>query len=124
MNNMEAILDGSFMLHGIRNGIDFLSQLEEQGFKIKIPREVLQELKDAKLKLKPNDRLSLNILFELLEKRKIKKLGLGQGRIDLQLIKLGREGAYIATMDNAIRRSVKNSIIISNNSKQIVVERK
>lgn len=120
---MEVLLDGSFMLHGLRNGIDFFSQLEEKGFTVTIPREVLQELKDVKLKSKSDNRRAIDSLFELIEKRKVKKVGIGSGKVDLQLIKLGKNGKYIATMDSAIRRSVPNRVVISSATKKISVER-
>src|SRR3989344_200367 len=104
MRNMEVILDGSFMMQGLRNGIDFLSQLEENGFSVTVPREIIQELKDVRLNAKPVDKRIIDTLFELIDKRKVKKKGIGAGRIDLQLIRAGQQGKYIATMDAAIRR--------------------
>ena len=52
---MEVILDTSFILSCMRKRIDFLSQLEEQGFMVKIPKEVIQELKDLHSRSKTSE---------------------------------------------------------------------
>lgn len=120
---MEAILDGSFMLNAMRNKIDFISQLENEGFKVVVPREVMQEMKDLREKAKTPDRVLIDLIFQMVEQRDVKKIGLGKDRVDLQLIKLGKAGKYIATTDAAIKRSVKNRIGINIAGKKIIVER-
>jgi rRNA-processing protein FCF1 len=120
---MDVLLDGSFMLNAMKLKIDFLNQLSEMGFTVKVPREVLQELKDLRVDSKMDTRAAIDQIFELIEKRKVKKLGLGAGAVDAQLIKLGKAGAYIATMDAALRRVVPNKVILSTTTKQITVER-
>ena len=40
---MQVLLDSSFIISCVRDRIDFISQLEEQGFTPVVPREVLQE---------------------------------------------------------------------------------
>jgi rRNA-processing protein FCF1 len=112
---MEAILDTNFIISCIRKRIDFLSQLEEMGFKPVVPREVIEELKD--LKKRPGesfeDRTSIGIAFRMFDDKKIKKITLGSGKVDDMLIKKGKEGVYIATLDAVIKRSVPNKIVIS-----------
>ncbi len=103
--------------------IDFLDELAALGFTPKVPREVLQELKDLKDKSRMPTRMVIDQLFLLLEKRNIKKIGLGSGAVDLQLIKHGKKGIFIATTDAGIRRTVPNRVIISSTDKKIVVER-
>ena len=120
---MEVILDSSFILSCAKRKIDFLSPLEEEGFKMVIPREVLQELKDAKEDLKQNEKIALNSIFELIEKRKVKKVGIGSGRVDEELIRRGKEGIFIASLDKEIKRNVSNRVIISDASNDILIER-
>jgi rRNA-processing protein FCF1 len=120
---MEVLLDGSFMIHAIKNKIDFLDQLAELGFTPKIPREVIQELKDLHEKARFENRVALGQLLELIEKRKVKKVGFGPGKVDENLIKFGKQGIYVATTDSGIRRLVPNKIILSVASKKISVER-
>lgn len=122
---MEAILDTNFMISCIKRKIDFIFQLEEKGFKIKVPREVIQELKDLKIgKGQSHDeRKAIEVTLGLLLSREIKKIGLGQGKVDDWLIKKGKEGIYIATLDKEIKRQVPNRIIILNAKNEIGVER-
>jgi rRNA-processing protein FCF1 len=120
---MEVLLDGSFMIHAIKNKIDFLDQLAELGFTPKIPREVIQELKDLHENSRFENRAALGQLLELIEKRNIKKMSFGAGKVDEQLIKFGKQGIYIATMDSGIRRLVPNKIILSVATKKVSVDR-
>ena len=99
---MEVILDANFIISCVRRKIDFISQLEAQGFKILVPKEVFEEMKDLRLKsgMSHEDRIAIDVAFELIEKRKVKKMSLGGGKVDDMLIKKGHEGFYIATLDS------------------------
>ncbi len=122
---MEAILDTSFILSCLRRRIDFVDSLSNMGFKVVVPREVLEELKDLKKEKRESreDRLLIDLAFDLLRNKKIKRIKLGTKRVDEGLIKKGREGVYIATLDNAVKREVANKIIISNAKNTIEIER-
>ncbi|MEK6889049.1 MAG: PIN domain-containing protein [Nanoarchaeota archaeon] len=120
---MEAVLDANFIISCMKRKIDFIDALESAGFKIAVPREVIQELKDLKNNVRHDDRVAIDTAFSLLEGEKVKKIKLGQGRVDERLIGLGRRGAYIATLDSAIKRAVPNRIIINNAKNAIFVER-
>jgi len=120
---MEVVLDTNFIISCVKKKIDFLEELEKLGFKVLLPREVLQELKDLKMESYHPDRVAIDIALELFEKRKVKKITLGKKPVDLGLIEIGKKGAYIATLDNAIRRSVPNKIIISEQKNNVAIER-
>ena len=121
---MEVILDTSFILSCMRKRIDFLSQLEEQGFMVKIPKEVIQELKDlhSRSKTSEEDRICIKTIFDIFEKRKIKKTSLGTRNVDNGLIKKGKEGIYIATLDQFIKRNIPKKIVIFNAKNTVGVE--
>ena len=119
---MEVLLDSNFIISCVKKRIDFITQLEEQGFKVLVPLEVYQELKDLKLKLSRNDRIAIDTAFEILDSKAIKKMKLGNDSVDRGLISKGKEGFYIATLDNAIRNEVPNRIIIFDAQKRIGVE--
>jgi rRNA-processing protein FCF1 len=121
---MEVLLDSSFIISCLKRNIDFIDSLESQGFKIMVPREVLQELKDLKMKSKREDRVAIDLALEMFERRKVKKMSLGNDSVDSCLIKKGKEGYYIATLDGAIRRMVPNKIFIKNSGNDIEIERK
>lgn len=120
---MEVILDSNFIISCMKRGIDFVSELEEKGFKIVIPREVLQELRDLRQKVNREEKVSIDLALKLIENGKVKKVGLGTGKIDYQLIKKGQEGVYIGTLDAAIKRVIPNKIVISNSKNALIVER-
>jgi len=103
--------------------IPFIEQLQEKGFEILLAREVMQELKDLRLKLPHNERLAIDIGTDLLEKAKLKKVTLSQEKVDLGLIKKGKDGYYIATLDAAIKREVPNRVVISSAQNAISIER-
>jgi rRNA-processing protein FCF1 len=122
---MEAILDSSFIITCIRNRIDFLSQLEEQGFRVKVPREVIQEMKDLKMKSKTSheDRTAIDVAFEIIEKSKVKKLRLPANKtVDDGLIEKGKKGCYIATLDRVIKREIPKKIVIFSSKGNVGVE--
>ena len=122
-------MDTSFVISCIRKKIDFISQLENIGFKVVLPREVLQELKDLRENPKESrlDRDAVDVAFQMFEAKKVKKVSLGRRmekkRVDEALINKGKEGYYIATLDNEIKRAVPNKIIIFNATKSVGVER-
>lgn len=121
---MEVILDSSFVISCIRNRIDFISQLEEQGFKVVLPREVLQEIKDLKSKtLSREDRLAVDVALELFEKNKLKKISFGQGKVDDYLIQKGLEGIYIATLDKGIKRKIDKTVVILKSKNSVGIEK-
>ena len=121
---MEAILDSSFILSSIKSKIDFVAALEEKGFTVKVPKEVLLELKDLRQKVSHDERVAIDLGLELMEKSGVKKMVLGKNKVDLGLISRGKTGSYIATLDNAIRREIPNAITLSSTKKDILIERK
>lgn len=120
---MEVVLDSSFIISCIKKKIDFVSELEILGFKVALPREVLQELKDLRLKSKHDDRVAIDLALQMFENRKIRKLTMSGGKVDDKLIEIGRQGAYIATLDAYIKRSVPNRVVISTAGNKLAVER-
>jgi rRNA-processing protein FCF1 len=105
--------------------IDFMAQLEELGFKVLLPREVYEELKDLRKDARVNreKRTAIDVALELMGKKKVKNITLGAGKVDEGMIKKGRVGYYIATLDNGIKRSVPNKVVINDAQKRVAVER-
>ena len=105
---MQVILDSSFIISCVRDRIDFVNQLKDQGFVAVVPREVLQEMKDLRISNRSSreDRLAIDVALEMIEKNKVKKTTLGEGKIDDFLIKKGQEGSFIATLDNGIKKKI------------------
>ncbi|HLF53578.1 MAG TPA: hypothetical protein VI544_00180, partial [Candidatus Nanoarchaeia archaeon] len=120
---MEVLLDTSFVISCIKKRIDFLDNLEEMGFKVLLPKEVFQEIKDLKLNSDIATRTAVGVALEILKKRKVKGVTIGNRSVDEGLIEFGKKGAYIATLDSAIKRSVPNKVIISESSNGLAIER-
>ena len=118
---MEVLLDTSFIVSCIRKGIDFLTQLEEQGFKSVVPREVLQELKDLRKKSSTSseDRIAIDVAFEMFQQRGIKKVKVGGKNVDSGLIAKGKSGFFVATLDGEIKRKVHKKIVIFDSKKTV-----
>ena len=70
---MKIILDTNFIISCILKRIDFIEQLTEKGFRIVVPREVIEELKDLRLsnRVSHEERVAINVALELLEKKEI-----------------------------------------------------
>ncbi|MEK6858391.1 MAG: hypothetical protein AABX53_00570 [Nanoarchaeota archaeon] len=121
---MEVLLDSSFIVSCLKKKIDFLTQLEEQGFTVKVPHEVFEELRDLRLKSPRAERESIDIALALFESRGVKKMKLGKGRVDEGLIEKGKRGVYIATLDREIKRSVPNVIVLFDAEKRVGPEKR
>lgn len=122
---MEVILDANFIISCIIKRIDFLDELKQLGFVPVLPREVMQEMKDLKRggKTSREERAAIDIAFKMFEDAKIKKLSFGSGKVDDALIKKGKQGVYIATLDRGIKREIPNRIVIMDAQKKLGIER-
>ncbi len=122
---MEVIIDANFILHCMRKRIDFISQLTKQGFKIKIPREVIQELKDLLKEPKSSklDRAMIREIISVIERRKIKRTTIGKGKIEDWLIEKGNMGYYIATCNSNVKHKIINKILIFESRGEVGIER-
>jgi len=121
---MEVILDTNFIISCVLKRIDFLEELKELGFVPVLPREVMQEMKDLKQgKISREDKVAIEVAFKMFEEKKIKKLSFGRGKVDDSLIKKGKKGVYIATLDREIKRAVPNRIVILEAQNKLGVER-
>src|SRR5690606_6564791 len=122
---MEVLLDSSFIVSCVMKRIDFLEEFEKLGFKPKVPREVLQEMKDLRNgeKVSREERQSIDIALQMLEQAKVGRANIGSGKVDDGLIAKGKEGVYIATLDRGIKMNVPNKIVIDSAKKGLRVVR-
>lgn len=121
---MEVLLDTNFIISAIKQRIDFNEELKGMGFgRVIVPREVMQELKDLRFKVPMADRHAIDIALEIFSSKKIEKAKVGGKNVDEGLIAKGKQGAYIATLDAAIKRIVPNRVVISNAGNGLMIER-
>jgi rRNA-processing protein FCF1 len=122
---MEVVLDTNFIISCIRKRIDFIGELEGLGFKVVVPRRVLQELKDLRKErgTSHSDRTAIDVANEFFTNSKVKKIRLGGRTVDEGLIAKGLEGVHIATLDRAVKREVPNRVVILNSKNGLGIER-
>ncbi|MDO8460538.1 MAG: PIN domain-containing protein [Nanoarchaeota archaeon] len=122
---MEVLIDTNFVISCILKRIEFLEELAGMGFKVVVPREVILELKDLKTTTRSSgeDKTAISVALEILESKKVKKKQLGGTNVDEALIKKGKEGIYIATLDKGILRQIPNRIIIDAARKKLIIDR-
>ena len=122
---MEVLLDTNFIISCLLKKIDFLEILNEKGFRIIVPREVLQELKDLRRDEKTSraERQAIELSFQILVRKKVEKVNVGGRTVDEGLVAKGQQGAYIATLDRGIKVKVPNRVVIDNAAKSLKIER-
>lgn len=118
-------MDTNFVLTCVKMKIPFVDRLREEGFKVVVPKEVMEELKDLRRRPASHEqRVAIGFSLKMLENNKnVKHMTLGGKTVDASLIELGKKGAYIATLDGGIRRVVPNKILISDIKRDILIER-
>jgi rRNA-processing protein FCF1 len=122
---MEVILDTNFIVSCILKRIEFIDELEGMGLKVRVPRRVLQELKDLKTDKKTSreERQAVEMAFKILEDKRVKKIRIGGSYVDDGLIQKGKEGLYIATLDREIKHAVPNRVVIDAAKNSLKIER-
>ncbi len=121
---MEVILDTNFIISCVKRKIDFIGRLREEGFNVLVPKEVINEMKDLEYDVAPAEKAAILLALQILDTNKdIRKMKLGNKKVDESLIEMGKKGAYIATLDRAIKHSVPNRVIISDSKNDILIER-
>ncbi len=111
---MKTLLDTSFILTAIRNKIDFFEQLEQDGFQIIIPEQVIKELKGLKKEL----------ALKLLEKNKskFKKIDLKSKNTDNGIIAYSKDhNVIVATLDRELKGKVKGQRMVIRGKKKLEV---
>lgn len=120
---MEVLLDSNFVIACVKNRIDFVEELRLLGFRVLVPREVIEELRDLRLKVTHDIRVAIDLAIVTLSSKNIEKVRLGKQKVDEGLIAKGKKGVYIATLDAAIKRVVPNRVSISIAKNSLQVER-
>ncbi len=123
---MQVIIDTGFIVHCIRKNIDFVKNLEDNGFLIMVPKGVLQEINHLNHDIKTNqeEKNSINRFLESIDKnKKIKRISEGNGNISDWLLMKDKEGCYIATIDKGIKHQLKNRITLLENTNEIVFDK-
>jgi len=109
----KALLDSSFILTCVKQKIDFFENLEEQGIKPLIPKQVIKEIERvAASNKKRHYREDAKIALKILEREEgnYQKINLGKKHVDKEIKKYADEhpDVVVATLDRVLRESVNN----------------
>lgn len=120
----KVILDTNFILTCIKQKIDFFEELEQEGFQILIPKQVIDELKKVsnskkKLHFREDAKLALKLIGR--NKVKFKKIDLKTENVDKGLKDFleKNKGIIIATLDKELKRKVKNPKLVIRGKKKL-----
>ncbi|MBI2042892.1 hypothetical protein HYT25_00710 [Candidatus Pacearchaeota archaeon] len=113
-----AVLDSSFILTCAKQKIDFFEFLENEGFQIIIPKQVIGEIEKIS-KTKDYGKLA----GQVLKKNKFREVDLKTKNVDLGIIKYAKKNpeTIIATLDSGIKRKIKNKKIVVRGKKKLEI---
>ncbi len=110
----EILLDTSFILACIDNKVDFFDYLENEGYKILIPKGVVNELKGLKKEL----------ALKLIENNKFEEIAIKGKTVDDSIINYAKENSktVIATLDKEMKSKIRNKKMIIRNRKKLEID--
>lgn len=123
---MKAVLlDSSFIIAATKKKIDFFDELQEYQ-EILVPEQVIEEIfkvsqSKQSLKTKQSAELALKILE--VESAKFKKIDVGKGHTDNQIVKYAKEnpGVLVATIDKDLKSKISGEVIVLRGKKARLV---
>jgi len=109
----QAILDTSFIISCSRQKIDFFRYLEEEGFRVLIPKQTISELRalGSELALKIIDKNNFNLITS-------------SGKdADNAIIAFSKKNpqAIVATLDKGLQKKIKNSKLVIRGKKKLEI---
>jgi len=109
----KVILDTSFILSCVKQKIDFFEKIEEEGLKLVIPIQTVNELEG----------LGARTSLKILEKNKFQIVNVSGKDADTAIVKLAKENplAIIATLDKGLAKKIKNRKMIIRGKKKLEV---
>jgi len=122
----KVLIDTNFILSCVKKKIDFLKQLELEGFEILIPKQVFEELEkiiNSKKRLKQKEAAQIGILILEKNKKKSKKIDLKENYVDKGIRKYIRKNPeiFVATLDKELKKKFKEKTIIIRGKKLEIV---
>lgn len=109
----RVILDTSFIMTAVKQKIDFFEKLEQEGFQIIVPKQVIRELKGL------GDKLALKIM----EKNKFQIPEIEGRNVDNAIISFAKKNprVVVATLDAGLKKKIKNSKLVIRQKKRLEV---
>ena len=103
----KVALDSSMLLAMFESTVDVFESIRDVLGKVEfvVPKQVILELNGMKER---NQKMKIiHLILELLEKKKVKEIEVEARDADSALLKLAKEGFYVATNDKALKVSIK-----------------
>ena len=112
----KVFLDTSFIITCIKEKLDFSEEIQNFGFEIVIPKEVIYELKGLS-----KSNIYAKTSLKLIEKSNFKKIELKNKNVDKGLVSLSKKNSenIIATMDKELKKKIKNQKMIVRGKKKL-----
>ena len=109
----QVILDTSFILSAVRQKVDFFQKLEEEGMKIVIPDQTIDELRG----------LGEQLTLKILEKKKFTLAKFPGKDADTAIIAFAKKNpeAIVATLDRGLQKKLKNRKMIIRQRKKLEI---
>ena len=112
---MEILIDTNTLIYAANSKIDLFTIIKETftEAEIIIPKEVIEELKKIKEDArKMSDKRAASLILQIINKRYIKKIEMGDGNVDDLLIKEASERkAAVITSDKNLKQKLKKANI-------------
>ena len=117
----NVLLDTSFILTCVRNKIDFFEQLELEGFKILVPKQVIKEIEAIKNSKKSEAKPEADLALKFIKAKKPKIIRLKGKTADNAIISYAKQNPNIivATLDREIKKKTKNRKLIIRGKKKL-----
>lgn len=116
------VLDTNFILTCVKEKIDFIEDLQFRGFKLAVPKQVLDELgklTQRKGAVKSRSEFALR----LLKSYNLEVIDLASRYVDAGLAKLSKENkeVIIATIDLGLKRKIKGNKVVIRSKKKLEI---
>lgn len=123
----KVLLDSNFIITCVRQKVDFLEQIENLGFQILVPEQVVKEIEKLSkangksLKLRQQAELSLKILEA--NRGDFKKIRLPSRNVDNGIKRFADQNSktIIATLDRELKQRTTNPKMVIRNKKKLEV---
>ena len=114
-----VLLDTNFILTCLKQKIDFVEEIYFRGFKILIPKQVIEELKILE-KRRYN---YAGFALKLIKEKKFKKVDLKDKKTDRAILKFAtnNKSAIIATLDKELKENIENRKMVIRSKKKLEI---
>ena len=125
---MKVILDSNFLIYCAKEKLDYVEEIDRllnENYELVVPLQVINELERLKEKArKGRDKTASDLALQLIEKNKIKKIGVEGENVDEGIINLAKEDKknIVCTLDREMRQILERVILINRGKKLMLTK--